>query len=197
MAAGTASWATNVRNEIGQVLQCIIKTSESAAALQNMADGLTKRYKDAAADPPRVLYTDRDCCSGTEGRPSKYQILFSEWNGMLVRLDIFHFLRRFAVDVTSESHHLYATFMSRLSNCIFEWDSAAVELLHRAKCAEMVAAGIPRPSEAAVRKAVSKQEMSRHCRRCTRDSQQISQLIEALLLELSTARHTGCTASQK
>jgi hypothetical protein len=71
-AAKTASWATNVGNERGEVLISILTASEGVEALQPFATGLMRRYQLAGVDPPVLLYTDRDCCS--QSGPSKYQV---------------------------------------------------------------------------------------------------------------------------
>ena len=70
------------------------------------------------------------------------QALFSRWEGLEVRLDVWHFMRRLARGCTSESHPLYATWMSKLSACIFEWDRSDVDLLVHAKRSELVMAGL-------------------------------------------------------
>jgi len=101
-----------------------------------------------------------------------------------VRLDIWHFMRRLAGGVTSESHPLYGLFMSRLSSSIYEWDAGDLEHLMEAKKAELMKAGIPNPREAAVKKAISKDELARHCRRRTRGVMNTVTAIEALLLSL-------------
>ena len=93
-AADTASWATSVGNERGEVLLTVLTSSEGAPALKPLADGLVRRYREAKQQPPILLYTDRDCCCATG--PSKYQQLFSEWDGLIVRLDVWHFMRRIA-----------------------------------------------------------------------------------------------------
>jgi hypothetical protein len=161
-AKGTASWATSVGNERGQVLQCILTTSEANDSLKEFAEGLMTRYARAGASPPVVLYTDRDCCCA--GGPSKLQVLFHNWNDLKVRLDIWHFMRRLAVGCTSESHPLYATFMARLPGCIFEWDKDDHSLLMVAKRSELVSAGVPRPTDKHVTAAITKDELARHCR---------------------------------
>ncbi|KAI8503606.1 hypothetical protein Bbelb_185770 [Branchiostoma belcheri] len=46
---------------------------------------------------------------------------FYPWN-LPVRLDSFHFMRRFTKGLTTEHHPLYGTFCTRLSGCIFMWD---------------------------------------------------------------------------
>ena len=70
--ANTASWATNVGNERGEVLISVLTESEGVEALKPMAVGLMRRYQQAAVEPPTLLYTDKDCCS--QSGPSKYQV---------------------------------------------------------------------------------------------------------------------------
>ncbi|XP_037643681.1 uncharacterized protein LOC119498739 [Sebastes umbrosus] len=62
--ADTATWMTNVSNEIGQVLNCVLTTGEGSG-LDELCQGIVKRYKDAGEPEPEVLYVDRDCCSET------------------------------------------------------------------------------------------------------------------------------------
>ncbi len=71
-AANSASWATNVGNERGEVVVSILTESEGIEGLQKMADGLIERYQQAEIEPPHLLYTDRDCCS--QSGPSKLQV---------------------------------------------------------------------------------------------------------------------------
>ncbi|XP_066561738.1 uncharacterized protein LOC136750480 [Amia ocellicauda] len=61
-AAGTASWATNVGNEFGQVLNSVLMCGEGEG-LQPMAAGLVEWYGLAGEAPPQILYVDWDCCS--------------------------------------------------------------------------------------------------------------------------------------
>ena len=189
-AANTAAWATSVGNERGEIVISILTTSESGPSLKNMADGLVKRYKDAGEVPPKVIYTDRDCCTNI-GALSKYQLLFKEWGEALcVRLDIWHFMRRLAGGITSESHPLYGTFMSRLSMAIFEWDMGDFTRLIKAKKGELSALGVSHPSDAAARKAVTNKELLKHCRRRTKGVEETTRAIEQLLLSLSSATDT-------
>lgn len=159
--AGTAAWATSVGNERGEIVQCVLTASEAGIALQPMANGLMDRFDKANHPAPSVIYTDRDCCSGS-GR-SHYAELFSRWPDLQVRLDIWHYMRRLAQGCSTESHPLYGTFMSRLSGCIFEWDPHDYQQLQQAKREEFEAAGA-RPDEKTVRKAVTADELARHCR---------------------------------
>ena len=93
-AAGTASWATNVGNERGEVVASVLTASEDVASLKSLADGLVRRYTAAGEHPPLVLYTDRDCYADTG--PSKMEALFDGWSDIHVRLDVWHFMRRLA-----------------------------------------------------------------------------------------------------
>jgi hypothetical protein len=102
--SGTALWVTSVGNEYSQVLQCVVTSSESEAGLHEMVTGLMKRYADASVEPPKLLYVDSKCCSF--GGTSPFNSLFKEWPQLLVRLDIYHFMRRIAQCVTALSNNM-------------------------------------------------------------------------------------------
>ncbi|ROL47287.1 hypothetical protein DPX16_6467 [Anabarilius grahami] len=82
--------------------------------------------------------------------------MFEEWEQMTIRLDVWHFMRRFAVGCTTYSHQLYATFISRLSHCIFMWDQGD---LTAAKRAELEADRKP-SSEADVLRCISRSKLA-------------------------------------
>lgn len=63
--------------------------------------------------------------------------MFPEWVQMVVRLDVWHLMRRFAAGVVCESHQLYGAFMRQLSSSIFEWDAGDVRRLLEAKRSEL------------------------------------------------------------
>ena len=134
-AAGTASWATNVGNEYGQVLMSVLTDSEGDG-LGDMARGLMRRYSTSQVPPPKVPYVDRDY------RSTKLKSHFKDWGNLVICLDVWHFLQRFASGCSSESHTLYATFMSRLSACVFEWDADDLQRLYAAKKSQLSARGI-------------------------------------------------------
>ena len=184
-AANSVQWATNIGNERGEIVISILTESEGISALQKLAVGLMERYDRAGQQQPQLVYTDRDCCS--QHGPSKYQLLFFRWDGLQVRLDVWHFMRRLAGGCTSEAHPLYGTFMAQLSNCIFEWDFDDFNVLMSAKRGELIQAGVPDPSESAVKKAITRGELAKHCRRRTRGAENTVEMIEALLLALSPA----------
>ena len=95
-------------------------------------------------------------------------------------------MRRMARACTSETHPLHATFIMCLSFCVYEWDERDY-LLVDAKRGELRQAGVSHPSESAVRKAISREEMIRYCRRTTRGTETTTHKIETLLLALSSA----------
>ena len=186
LAAGTAAWATSVANERGEVLNTVLTTSESLDALGPLATGLVDRYRRAGQQPPAALYTDRDCCRIGAGR-SRLQELFGAWPGLVVRLDAWHYMRRFALGLTSPSHPLYGTFMARLSACLLEWDAGDVAQLEGAKLAQLREDGVAEPTAHAARLAISRSELARHCRRRTAGVQATVDRIQRLLLELADA----------
>ncbi|XP_077396008.1 uncharacterized protein LOC144032178 [Festucalex cinctus] len=168
-AAGTAAWVTNVGNEHGQVLMSVL-TAMEGEGLSSMIDGLVRRYREAGQPPPKVLYVDRDCCALTG--QSKVASAFGEWDQLVVRLDIWHLMRRFARGVRTDAHVLYGPFMSRLALAIFEWDAGDVERLRRAKQGQA--------GEGAFISLKSR-ELERHCRRRTRSEEEIARLIQEVL----------------
>jgi hypothetical protein len=77
----------------------------------------------SGVSPPTLLYVDRDCCSS-----STLKSMFADWPDLVIRLDIWHFMRRIADGVTTDSHQLYGVFMSRLSGCIFAWSDVDMKV---------------------------------------------------------------------
>jgi len=123
---------TNVGNDFGQVLIGVLTASEGSG-FRSMASGIIRRYELARVSPPVLLYTDRDCCG-----ERKVSFLFTAWKELVIRLDVWHFMRRFVSGCTTDSHPLYGTFMARLSQCIFEWSSEDLTLLKKAKTGELL-----------------------------------------------------------
>lgn len=176
-STGTAAWATNVANERGRILMSV-PTASDGVRLQSMAAGLMKRYLDAGVPPPKVLYVDCDCCgSGAV----KTKDLFSHWSEMVISLNIWHFMRHTAVGCTTESHPMYAMFLARLSQCIFERSQEGLQLLKHAKHCELARSGVKDPSDEDVIKHNSKKGLATHCRRKTPGIKDTNQLIHDLL----------------
>ena len=81
--ARTALWRTNVGNEHGQILTCVMTTGEGHG-LTPMRVGVIKRYAKAQEKSPDVIFVDRDCC-----RASPLQHILptsSAWN-IVLRLE--------------------------------------------------------------------------------------------------------------
>jgi hypothetical protein len=175
LSANTAAWATNVGNEDGQVLISVITAGEGHG-VKPMVNGLISRYANAGLSPPKVLYVDRDCCG-----ESTIHKMFSAWPDLQVRLDIWHFMRRFSSCCTTDSHQLYGIFMSRLSKCIFEWSSEDLQRLRDAKRSELLAKNVPVRDDSDVLRYLSKRELALHCRRQTRGVEETTRLISELI----------------
>ena len=177
-SSGTASWATNVGNEMGQVLMSVLTASEGVG-LSPMANGLMKRYSTVGLPPPEVLYVDRDCCAGGIVRTKD---LFSHWEDLLVRLDIWHFMRCFSICCTTESHQLYGEFMSRMCQCIFHWSKEDLDLLKKARRNQLLQQDIANPGDADVIERITRRELALHCRRKTRGTVETTELLQSLVV---------------
>ncbi|KAK3726392.1 hypothetical protein QZH41_016260, partial [Actinostola sp. cb2023] len=188
-SAGTASWATNVGNERGQVLMSVLTVNEGAG-LEIMANGLMRRYSMADVPTPEALYVDRDCCSGTTVQTKQ---LFSLWENLVIRLDIWHFMRRFAAGCNTESHPLYSVFLCRLSQCIFQWSNEDLSLLKSAKKSQLQKQGIKDPSDAVIIEHTNRKEFALHCRRKTRGIVQTATMIYDLLMTFTGPQ--GCDST--
>ncbi|XP_062305991.1 uncharacterized protein LOC134010140 [Osmerus eperlanus] len=174
----TAAWMSNIGNELGQVLNSVLTTGEGAG-LEELCQGIVTRYENAGQAEPEAIYVDRDCCS--QSGVSSVLRLFRPWK-FVVRLDVFHFMRRFNCGLTTEHHPLYGTFCSKLSACIFEWDQEDVQRLKEAKKGEWKSShGGNAPTEALLLASISTGEMAKHCRRRTRAVEEIRVMISGLL----------------
>lgn len=178
----TSAWATNVGNEHGQVIMSVLTASEGYG-LGKMISGLICRYQDAGVPPPEVLYVDRECCGSTHLRA-----MFSAWNHMQIRLDVWHFMRRIAVGCTTDSHPLYAGFLNKLSHCIFLWDEDDLHALKEAKRAELAQRNLLLSNPEDVMRHVTRAEMALHCRRTTRSAEEMEALISQLLVSYEGER---------
>ncbi|XP_019626538.1 PREDICTED: uncharacterized protein LOC109471641 [Branchiostoma belcheri] len=179
-AAGTAAWVTNVGNEHGQILMSVLTAAEGQG-LKPMGKGLVRRYRDAGVEAPKLLYVDRDCCS------TRTTALFPGWDDLVIRLDVWHFMRRIASTCTTESHPLYASFVAGLSHCIFKWDPSDVALLLRAKQAELSKEG---RGDCDAARFVSRKELQLHCRRMTRGTEETTRLIQELIDTYDSSKGT-------
>ncbi len=107
---------------------------------------------------------------------------------LMIRLDIWHFMRRIALGCTTDAHQLYPIFMSRLSACIFEWDAADVSMLRKAKRELLLSQGWPALTDEDVNKHLTREELALHCRRRTCGEETTILLLERVLTELLSSK---------
>ena len=99
-----------------------------------------------------------------------------------VKLDAFHFMRRFTRGCTTEHHPLYGTFCHSLTACIFEWDKDDYERLKQAKKSELVKKTPGHvPTDAEVLRNITSSEKAKYCRRTTNGVQKCRDQIQRLL----------------
>ncbi|XP_059389973.1 uncharacterized protein LOC132123402 [Carassius carassius] len=166
-----------------------VLTSHEGQGLLPMTTGLVRRYEAAGVAPPTLLYVDRDCCSSVG--TSRAAAMFSGWSDLVVRLDVWHFMRRFAAGLHTDSHPLYGLFMAKLSACIFAWDEGDVALLREAKRRELEQKqGIRGLTEEQLTGRLTSRQLAQHCRRCTRGLEETEQLIGLMLEAFRDARET-------
>ncbi|KAL2083534.1 hypothetical protein ACEWY4_021307 [Coilia grayii] len=129
---GTAEWCTNVANEQGQILMSVLTCEESLDKMRPMGEGLMARYRRAGEAPPELMYVDRGCCRVLG--PTSLEQLFNEWAdaGMLIRLDIFHWIHRFDAALRTDHHSKYKLFKSALSAAVFAYNKDDMALLLQA-----------------------------------------------------------------
>ncbi|XP_045070259.1 uncharacterized protein LOC123484218 [Coregonus clupeaformis] len=101
---GSAEWFTSIGNEHSQIVSFVLTCEESTEKLKPMCLGVMERFRLANQPVPKIIYVDRGCCRA-QG-PTALGILFQPWvdNGMVVRLDIFHWIHRFDAAIRTESH---------------------------------------------------------------------------------------------
>ncbi|PIK55913.1 hypothetical protein BSL78_07183 [Apostichopus japonicus] len=130
---GTMQYVTSVLNEWGQFLTTVVVASESEGSYERMASGLVARFKRANA-PARRFFTQTTTAVGGDGGTSWLESLFQDWTdeGMVVRLDIRHWLHRWDTVVIKQTHSKYGMFMSALAGAILAYNKEDMLLLVRA-----------------------------------------------------------------
>ncbi|XP_049334270.1 uncharacterized protein LOC125801514 [Astyanax mexicanus] len=130
--ARSAKWFTSIGNKHSQVVSFVLTCEESAEKLSPMCRGVVDRFRMANQPVPKILYVDRGCCRA-QGRTA-VEVLFQPWvdDGMIVHLDIFHWIHRFDVAIRTESHSKYAAFKSALAGAVLAYNRTDLELLIKA-----------------------------------------------------------------
>ncbi|XP_066285538.1 uncharacterized protein [Branchiostoma lanceolatum] len=128
----TMQYVTSVLNEWGQFLTTVVVAAESEDCYRRMARGLVARFQRANAPAPKIIYADNNCCR--ESGASFLEKLFSDWvrEGMVVRLDVRHWLHRWDAVVIKQSHAKYANFMSAMAGAVLAYNRDDMMLLVQA-----------------------------------------------------------------
>lgn len=143
-----------------------------------MCRGIVERFRLANQPVPKILYVDRGCCRA-QG-PTGVETLFQPWmdNGMVVRLDIFHWIHRFDAAIRTESHSKYAFFKSAVAGAVLAYNRTDLELLIKAVRAKDPTTLKSVSDEDVVRHYISREQLKHHVRRVTLGAQETFRLIQ-------------------
>ncbi|XP_076837142.1 uncharacterized protein LOC143482626 isoform X2 [Brachyhypopomus gauderio] len=142
LASGVMS-SYAIMNENWLIVSWVMVQSETERSLELMYQGMAKRYSDAGVEKAGYHWMDRDCCApfkipdsipgehlhwdawkttpsiiahATSGHLENTCASRSHYNANIVaKLDLFHCLRRFSRECTSEHHPLFSNFCQLLS----------------------------------------------------------------------------------
>ncbi|KAK1888878.1 Non-toxic nonhemagglutinin type D [Dissostichus eleginoides] len=181
---GSAEWFTSIGNEYSPIVSFVLTCEESAQKLQPMCRGVMERFRLANQPVPKILYIDRRCCRA-QG-PTSAETMFQEWfdGGMVVRLDIFHWIHRFDAAVRTDSHSKYAVFKSTLAGAVLAYNRTDLELLIKAVRAKDPDTFRSVSEQDVVRLYVTRDQLQHHVRRVTLGAQETFRLIHLDIKEL-------------
>ncbi|XP_037619327.1 uncharacterized protein LOC119484539 [Sebastes umbrosus] len=181
---GSAEWFTSIGNEHSQIVSFVLTCEESTQKLEPMCRGVMERFRLANQSVPKILYVDRGCCRA-QG-PTSVETLFRPWvdNGMVVRLDIFHWIHRFDAAIRTESHCKYAVFKSALAGAVLAYNRTDLELLIKAVRAKDPATMKSVSDKDVIRLYISREQLKHHVRRVTLGAQETFRLIQQAIEEL-------------
>ncbi|XP_034053846.1 uncharacterized protein LOC117533919 [Gymnodraco acuticeps] len=181
---GSAEWFTNIGKEYSQIVSFVLTCEESAQKLQPMCRGVMERFRLANQPVPKILYIDRGCCRAKA--PSAVETMFQEWfdGGMVVRLDIFHWIHRFDAAIRTDAHSKYAMFKSALAGAVLAYNRTDLELLIEAVRAKDPDTFRSVSEQDVVRLYVTRQQVQHHVRRVTLGAQETFRLIHLAIEEL-------------
>ena len=177
---GSAEWFTSIGNEHSQIVSFVLTCEESTEKLKPMCRGVMERFRLANQAVPKILYVDRGCCRA-QG-PTGTETLFQPWvdSGMVVRLDIFHWIHRFDAAIRTDSHCKYAVFKSALSGAVMAYNRTDLDLLIKAIKAKNPPVLNSVPDKDIVRLYISRDHLKHHVRRVTLGAQDIHLAVEEL-----------------
>ncbi|XP_056605055.1 uncharacterized protein LOC130421276 [Triplophysa dalaica] len=159
LSSGTMSFYA-VMNENWMILSWVMLQSESEQSLESMYCGLANRHSAAGIPKAKYQWVDRDCCAAfrvmdpaphehqqweawrttdaivaevTSGNLSNLSASCWKYNeGMDVKLDLIHCMRRFTRERVSEHHPLYSSFCQFLSSAFSVVDQSDLEEVKKA-----------------------------------------------------------------
>ncbi|XP_056102071.1 uncharacterized protein LOC130081126 [Rhinichthys klamathensis goyatoka] len=159
LASGVMS-SYAIMNENWLIVSWVMVQSETERSLEPMYQGMAKRYSDAGVEKAGFHWMDRDCCApfkipdcilgehlhwdawkttpsiaagATSGPLENTCASRSHFNhNIVVKLDLFHCLRRFSRECTSEHHPLFSTFCQLLSSAFSVVDQEDLKRLQDA-----------------------------------------------------------------
>ncbi|KAA8577917.1 hypothetical protein FQN60_017508, partial [Etheostoma spectabile] len=181
---GSAEWFTSIGNEFSQIVSFVLTCEESVEKLGPMCHGVVERFRLANQPVPKILYIDRGCCKA-QG-PTAVETLFQPWvdNGMVVRLDIFHWIHRFDAALRTEAHSKYAAFKSALGGAVLAYNREDLQLLITAVRAKDPTTLEVVTDEDVVRRYISRDQLQHHVRRLTLGAQETFRLVHLVIEEL-------------
>ncbi|XP_055362541.1 uncharacterized protein LOC129603723 [Betta splendens] len=180
---GSAQWFTSIANEFSQIVTFVLTCEESTVKLAPMCSGVIQRFRLANQSVPKILYVDHGCCCA-QG-PTAVETLFEAWvnRGMVVRLDIFHWIHRFDAAIRTDSHSKYAAFKSALAGAVLAYNCTDLDLLIKAVRAKHNRLKTL-SDEDIVRDHISRDHLKHHVRRVTLGAQETFRLIHMAIEEL-------------
>ena len=126
-------------NSHKMILSFVLVNDDSTDQLEDLIEAIAKRYEDAQQPPPHTIYQDKECCSGiretgssvhvvdersppqhTHRRETKMLKLYRRLNPFIVlKLDIFHWMRRLLRGITNEKHAFVPGFFREIRLAVF------------------------------------------------------------------------------
>ncbi|XP_034051562.1 uncharacterized protein LOC117532359 isoform X2 [Gymnodraco acuticeps] len=181
---GSAEWFTSIGNEYSQIVTFVLTCEESAQKLLPMCRGVMDRFRLANQPVPKILYIDRGCCRAKG--PTALETMFQEWfdGGMVVCLDIFHWIHRFDAAIRTDAHSKYAMFKSALAGAVLAYNRTDLELLIEAVRAKDPDTFRSVSEQDVVRLYVTRDQLQHHVRMVTLGAQQTFRLIHLAIEEL-------------
>ncbi|KAI4806801.1 hypothetical protein KUCAC02_017599, partial [Chaenocephalus aceratus] len=196
LSSGTMS-SYAIMNENWMILSWVMLQSECDRSLNPLYEGLSQRYTVAGVEKARYQWVDRDCCAAFKVlQPGAQEHLWDSWRttdailaeatsghlknicasrnkfnkDIIVKLDLFHCMRRFTRECVSEHHSLYSSFCQFLSAAFVVVDHSDLQKLKEAYAFCRISPANP-----------PKQHIREHCRTKVPQPMELLQRVEDVL----------------